>query len=493
MKSFERALFLALTLLLAGCGGGGGESQVDSATAENAGGQQDLADMEGLANPLVDATLATRQRLYDQMSDRYLWFDQLPDIDLNNDEFADLQSLTTRLRKTPEDRFSNVADAQAQALRLGQGVAGSFGLRFFIVTQEPLVLFISAVDDQGTTGLGGLQRGDQILAINGQPVSEIGIDGVRAAFFTDPALGVTVVLTVLHPNGVQRDVEITRTEHQLDTVRKMEVFTQSETGLRAGYVQVTEFNARTHELLDEFRAFMSAQNPRIDELIVDLRYNSGGYVSASAELAGSIYGQSSEVDIYTVLERNALHRDEDRTYLLPRYSDSLTHLSRVFILTTGSTCSASEEVINGLKPFMQVVTIGETTCGKPYASSPKEILAGQVVANILDARSVNALGEGDFYQGLSPVCQVADEPSLPFDDPEESLISAALYYIANEQCPPVPETDLAGSGQAIDRADKSQFLQDGGQSSALLLEPGTLNNAIDNACLLYTSPSPRDS
>ena len=98
-----------------------------------------------------------------------------------------------------------------------------------------------------------------------------------------------------------------------------------------------------------------------------MRYNSGGFVSVSRDLASSVYGQGQSTDVYTVLQHNDKNRSNDFTFPYVQFADAVTTLQRIFVLTTSATCSASEEVINGLKPFMEVITIGATTCGKPLS------------------------------------------------------------------------------------------------------------------------------
>lgn len=417
-------LLTGLLVLLAGCGGSGGSGMVDEGSQA-----VDTASSEAL---IVDAELPIRQRLLSHMQDRYLWFDQLPDIDPADPAYANLRTLIADLRKQPEDRFSAIVNAVSFNSRFEQGLVGSYGIRFFRRQESPLDLRVAMVDDFGTVGLAGIQRGDRIVAAQGTPIDELGLDGF-SALFNEPGLGVERTLRIEHPDGRVVDYLISRTEHSLNPVRKSTLLELPDVPARVAYVQVTEFIDLTKIQLDDMRDFLSTENP--DELILDLRYNPGGLVSASRDLASSIYGQSNSTDLYTTLTRNEKHRDEDFSYFFRQFENAPQTLSRVFILTTGSTCSASEEVINGLSPFMDVVTIGGTTCGKPYAARPFTLVSEQVIANVLESRSVNADGEGDFFAGLAATCEVADDPLVPFGDAADSLIATALHYIRETECP----------------------------------------------------------
>ena len=420
------------SLALVACNGAGGSS------GDAVGGLTlDPSNNNATFNTIKStASVDVRQRLFDYMIDRYLWNEDVPSVDLTDPDYADLDVLLTDLRKIPEDRFSGFVDVSLQDQRFEQGVTGSYGLRYNVRETDPLDIRISSVEDFGSVAIVGIQRGDRVIGAEGQSIDALGINGFRD-LFSEPGLGVQRTLDIRHPDGTEQSYTITRTEHPLSPVRRANTFVNPDSGRRVGYVLVEEFISATAGMLQNFRANYS--NIGLDDLIVDLRYNGGGLVSVSRDLASSIYGQGGSNDIYTELRRNSRHSSSNRTFNFVNFNDAFMNLQRVFILTTGGTCSASEEVINGLAPFMQVITIGNTTCGKPYASNPFDLIPGQVSAHILDSRSVNANGEGDFFNGLSPVCEAADDPLLPFTDPQESLISVALFYAESDRCPGVLE------------------------------------------------------
>ncbi|OED39073.1 hypothetical protein AB833_16140 [Chromatiales bacterium (ex Bugula neritina AB1)] len=427
-----------LFLLLAACGGGGsgGGSSSDNS----------LVTEEAVRAALSSASVDVRQMLYNYMDERYLWYREMPDLNLQEGRYADLELLLEELRKKPEDRFSALSNAVSQGQRFQQGVAGSFGLRFSLRSSDPLDIRIATVDDFGSVALAGIQRGDRVIGTADKTIDELGVDGFTG-LFSEPGLGVQRTLKIRHPDGREQDYIITRTEHALNPVRKQNVFFSEISGRQIGYVMVEEFIRQTAVSLADFR--QNYGNLGLDDLIVDLRYNGGGLIYASRDLASTIYGQGQTSDTYTVLQHNDKHSDNDFTYNFVKFDGAFQNLSRVFILTTANTCSASEEVINGLKPFMEVITIGSGTCGKPYASQSYPLIPDLINANILDSRSVNALGEGDFFQGFSPTCAIDDDATLPFTDARESLISAALYYADNGRCPDQVMADSTRGARSI--------------------------------------------
>jgi hypothetical protein len=123
------------------------------------------------------------------------------------------------------------------------------------------------------------------------------------------------------------------------------------------------------------------------------------------------------------------------------------NLTRVFVLTGPSTCSASEAVVNGLQGVnVQVIQIGTTTCGKPYGFYPQDNCGTTYFS--IEFRGVNAQGFGSYADGFSPSnsnaaaagatlpgCQVADDFTHALGDPAEARLAAALNYTSNAMCP----------------------------------------------------------
>jgi carboxyl-terminal processing protease len=115
--------------------------------------------------------------------------------------------------------------------------------------------------------------------------------------------------------------------------------------------------------------------------------------------------------------------------VLPRLA-----LPRAFVLTTGGTCSASEAVINGLRGVgVEVVIIGDTTCGKPYGFSRRDNCG--VAYFPIEFQGVNALGFGDYAGGFAPTCALPDDFDHALGAPNERLLSAALKYVDTGSCP----------------------------------------------------------
>ena len=122
-------------------------------------------------------------------------------------------------------------------------------------------------------------------------------------------------------------------------------------------------------------------------------------------------------------------------------STLLENIGRVFVITSGATASASELLINGLRPFRPVITIGSTTFGKPYGFLPRD--ACGLTYNAVNFVTANALGFSDYSAGFAPTCAVADDLARQLGDPAEERTAAALAFIATGACPVAPQAKHA--------------------------------------------------
>jgi len=218
-------------------------------------------------------------------------------------------------------------------------------------------------------------------------------------------------------------------------------------------------------------AFSQLKSAGVRDLILDIRYNGGGFLDIASEVAYMIAGptltagQTFELDQFN--SKNPTVNPVTQSAITPLGFHATTqgfstpppagqalptlNLPRVFVLTTGSTCSASESIINSLQGVnVQVIQIGSTTCGKPYGFYPTDNCA--VTYFSIQFQSVNAKGFGNYPDGftphntvatqgvLVPGCSVADDFAHSLGDPAEGLLASALSYRANGVCPLPPSS-----------------------------------------------------
>ena len=282
----------------------------------------------------------------------------------------------------------------------------------------------------------GLVRGDQIVSLNGRSAADL-IAANDFSVLTPAKEGDT--LAVQLTNGiVTRTVTLTAATYTLTPVPVSRLFTLAN-GSKAGYLVLKDFITQAEApLAAAFDAFRAAG---ATEVILDLRYNGGGRVSTSTILASLVAGSVHDGKVFTRLNFSAKKAASKTSYTL---AATATGFARVVVLTGERTCSASELVVNGLKPYVQVVTVGAQSCGKPFGFNPASSCSSTFSA--VNFESLNALGEGRYYDGIAATCAVADDFSGALGDPAEKLTAAAANYLQSGACPPV------GTATARERA-----------------------------------------
>jgi C-terminal processing protease CtpA/Prc len=209
------------------------------------------------------------------------------------------------------------------------------------------------------------------------------------------------------------------------------------------------FNAHTQGAQDKLvPALYSLQQAGVTDLVLDMRYNRGGYLYTALSLSSMLTGPQADGRVFEKLQYNDKRSDQtqasefdfsgqlqagEATYAagtpLPRLA-----LPRVFVLATGNTCSASESVINSLRGVgVTVVLVGSATCGKPYGFSRKDNCGLSYFP--IEFQGVNDQGFGDYAGGFAPTCAVADDFDHPLGDPGERLLATALGYVDSGTCP----------------------------------------------------------
>jgi hypothetical protein len=256
------------------------------------------------------------------------------------------------------------------------------------------------------------------------------------------------------------------------------VGTIASTGDAVGYMLFNDQLASSEAAL--VAAFTQLQTAGVTDLVLDIRYNGGGFLDIASEVAYMIAGPGpTDGRTFELAQFNSKYPTLDPVTgqaIAPLPFESATQgfsttagqrlphldLLRVFVLTGPNTCSASEAIINGLRGVgIVVIQIGSTTCGKPYGFYPQDNCGTTYFS--IQFRGVNALDFGDYSDGFSPQnaavptnvqlpgCAVADDFTHALGDPAEGRLAAALAYRSNLACP-VPATGLAKALRAQTKA-----------------------------------------
>jgi hypothetical protein len=227
-------------------------------------------------------------------------------------------------------------------------------------------------------------------------------------------------------DGSEHDVELTQGDVEITSVKGTTILDTPNGPV--GYLMFTTF-VRPGE--DELRqAFADFRAQGVQGLVIDLRYNGGGLLTTAA-LLGSLIDASAAGQPLIVETYNERHSDMNRQRLMYD-ADEAVSVSHVVFLTTGRTASASEQVINGLKPYVKVDVVGLKTLGKPVGADSWNHCEYSIAP--ITFHSLNAAGEGDFFNGIEPVCDVEDDLLHRLGDPEEAQLGAALRVLDGKFC-----------------------------------------------------------
>lgn len=229
-------------------------------------------------------------------------------------------------------------------------------------------------------------------------------------------------------------------------------------GRRVGYIQFNDHEAGAQD--DLITAFRQVRDAGAQDLVLDLRFNSGGFLYIAQTAASLIAGPAVDGQVFERLQYNDKRGAETEARTL-RFGPNVQSgeamyatgtelprlgLPRVYVLTSRTTCSASESIINGLRGVdVQVVLVGDTTCGKPYGFQQRNNCEWAFFP--IEFKGSNAKGFGDYTSGFTPTCRVVDNPAVPADSPNDPLLVAALHHVDNGSCP-------AGTGGAVLSARK---------------------------------------
>ncbi len=528
-------LALSFVVSLLACGGGGGGGALappagGSGGGGSGGGSGSLQWIEGVFEPasvyaarceVPRSGLDGQGRPYpDQPGsllhekfwlrsfshDLYLWYDEIIDRDpalLPTAEayFDVLKTDALTPSGQPKDRFHFSADTEEWEQQAQSGVRAGYGARWVVLsTTVPRDVRVAFSEPGSPAAEAGVGRGARVLVVDGIDVvnttNQAEIQAINAAVFSPPP-GSTHTFTVELADGSEIVATLTAGNVTSTPVQNVRTF-DTMTGT-IGYLTFNDHIAPSEQqLIDAVRELAAAE---IDELILDLRYNGGGFLTIASQLAYMVAGSAATAGrAFESLRFNDKHPTRNPVtgeLLQPLPFRATTAafsafpsgqplpslgLSRLVVITGSNTCSASETIINALRGIdLEVIQIGNRTCGKPFGTYPADNCGTTWFTTMF--QGVNDQGFGDYPDGFSPEgssgilgvtlpgCPAADDLSQPLGSAEEARIAAALHFIETGRCP-VAAAELPRQHGRV-REGKEAALEDG-----LMPGPEWLRNRI---------------
>ncbi len=459
---------LAAAVLVAGCGGGGGGGSAASSPALAA-----AADAQhcSASNPFrFDATaatspgdLATEKRwLRAYMDAAYLWYREIPTVDAAapsfsadtaagfypsiDNYFAALKTPQVTVSGRAKDEFSFTYPTRLWRQLSQSGITLGYGIEWSLQSAAPpRNIRVAYVEPSSPAADAGLQRGDTLISVNGVSAddgTDAGVELLNAALFP------TAVGTYgfnFSRNGAALPTQVFTAAY---IVKQPVLQTQvlDVGGQRVGYIVFND-----HVIPSEAQLIAAIQTlaaAGVSDLVLDLRYNGGGYLYIASELAYMIAGPARTAGkAFERLRYNDKRSAENITEPFRNVSCLLNSnfnctsiqplptldLGRVYVLASGSTCSASESLVNSLRGVdVEVHLVGGRTCGKPYGFTARDNCGISYFP--IEFQGVNDKGFGDYADGFAPACEAGDDLSQPLGALTEGQLAAALYLRANGSC-----------------------------------------------------------
>ncbi len=380
----------------------------------------------------------------------YLWYREVPNPSTNDGEsvasyFAKLKSPAIAVAGGLKDRFSGTTST-ASVDNTNAGVVFGYGITWSAQSTIPPRRFVaSVVSPNSPAAIAGVRRGDSIVSIDGADFVFGNNVSTLNRGLSPPVVGESHTFVLQPADGSANNTVVLQSASLPLVSVPVSGVVNTPTG-KVGYIAFTTFNSFTAEkAIADAVAGLAPQG--ISDLVLDLRYNGGGYVYISAQTGYMIAGPSrtNGKAFETTKSNDKKPFGPDDVY--PFYNAGsgfpggvasgaslpTLNLPRVFILTTSQSCSASESLINGLRGIdVEVILIGGNTCGKPYGFIGRDNCGTTYYP--IQFTGVNHKNEGDFITGFAARCAASDDLTKSLGDPTERMLATALNFRQTGTC-----------------------------------------------------------
>jgi len=475
------AALLAITIAVAGCGGGGGSggsTSIAIAEAQHCAAPRAAVTVDADGHPYgdVQGTVADEKAWVRAYIDQtYLWYQDVRALSASTLDptryatpvayFGALKSSAVTASGKARDRFHFTYDTPTWIALSRSGQSFGYGFEIALLSSTPPRQAIVAFTEPGTPAIAAsIARGAQILSVDGVDLvndgTQAGVDILNAGLFPTAAGTHTFTLRDL---GSSTTRSVTLGASTLTSTPVQNIKTLPAPNNQVGYMLFNDHIATSEvQLIDAINTLKTAG---VTDLVIDIRYNGGGYLDIASELAYMVAGPAQTSGKF--FERLGFNdqnpfglTDAQRTTPFQTVGLDFVKgttanqplpylgLSRVYVLTGSGTCSASESIINGLRGAgVTVIQIGTTTCGKPYGFFPQDNCGVTYFA--IQFQGVNQLGFGDYADGFAPTCTVGDDFNHALGDPAEARLAMALGHRNTGTCTPASSSGGLAKIQSV--------------------------------------------
>lgn len=450
-------------------------------------------------------------------NETYLWYNEITDLDpegysvLEYFDFLKTEEITPTGKAKDEYHFTYDTEVWNQLSQSGisSGYGATWGI-FFEPSPEnsvglKIIVSYTEPDSPATSASADLSRGARLLTVDGIDIETVDsqetYDNVLSKLFPGEIASYSFTVQDLGAE-VSRTFTMESSTSVVSTPVQFVKTVATDSG-NVGYLLFNDHIGTAEEQL--ISAIELFNEEGITDLVLDLRYNSGGYLAIASQLAYMIAGDTAtEEKTFYLTTFNDKHSTTNPVtgqaltptpFLSTSVGFSTTagealpklDLDRVFVLTGPRTCSASETIINGLRGIdVEVIQIGATTCGKPFGFYASDNCGTSYFT--VQFKGANQKGFGEYSDGFSPAnapageagtpvpgCYIEDDFDHAFGDPEEARFAAALTWRETGECPPAntatsakPETQLHKSGVSMQAAKEPYIWKHTGLQNTIM-------------------------
>jgi len=366
--------------------------------------QQDIKSID----PGVQFTAET-------FNDLYLWYETIPTVDLTN-------------IKTPDEYIGKVKDVKDKWSftmpytelfdLLQNGMTTGWGaLLGFDKLDNLRILFVY---DNSAMGKAGVKRGWQIKSIGGKTVASMSDSEVNTALDNS-----SNAFTFIKNDGTETSIQINQGNIVINSVQYSSIYLKG--AKKIGYLVFSDFLGSSVKELNS--VFDNFSNQGITDMVLDLRYNGGGTLDCADTLVAMLAGKLHANKVYNTLTYNNKHvRDSYQSMIIQKKNS--VQLDKLVVITTSSTASASELVISGLKPYLNIKLIGSKTHGKPVGMNIESNTKLNLSVAPISFRNINSQGYSDYFDGIPVDFAVNDNATQDWGMQTDACLAAALNYIS---------------------------------------------------------------
>ena len=441
-SKFIAALALSICVVACGGGGGGSPSPVPVAGGDTGSGS---GSGSGSGGGSADACGAEAQvQFVKEVSESYYyWYDELAQV--NAADYSDPSDYLSAIMQpiwtdgTGRDPgFSYLTTIEEDTQRFTSGAFYGYGVRYLIIDNN---FYFADSYEGGPAHTAGIRRGQRLLAVkrDGESAFETWDELVaRNAELPTAVFGArgelqTTVFRVEY-EGEESEIAVTTAETTTPPLAGEALVIERDSGTPVGYLNFRTFIDAADGLLRA--AATKFREAGVTDLIIDLRYNGGGLVRVAETFLNLLAGDNANGELSYIINLNDKHQNENSTANFRSLPETFSPL-RIAFITTGGSASASELLINGLDPHIELAIIGSETSGKAVGQYAFDLDpdACETRLRLIAFEIQNGEGQGGYFTGLVSTgrftfFEAADDATRPFGDAQEDSFETAFNWLS---------------------------------------------------------------